>query len=81
MISDYRMRIADDRAQLARDQDILARDRAFGNWWAISGDVWRVPQSRAQLSEDIAAYDAARGSVTRTPPSSRTDTTYRRALA
>jgi hypothetical protein len=65
-LSDYRDRIADSRAQLAHDQDVLARDRAFGNWWAISGDVWRVRQDRAQLADDIASYDNARGAMTRT---------------
>lgn len=55
-----RVRIADDRAQLSRDQDILARDRAFGNWWAISGDVARVRQDRVELSNDIGAYDSDR---------------------
>jgi hypothetical protein len=61
-----RVRIADDRATLSRDQDILARDRAFGNWWAISGDVWRVRQDRAQLTSDLSSYDADRGMIPRT---------------
>lgn len=60
------VRITDDRATLSADQDILARDRAFGNWWAISGDVARVRQDRAQLQSDVTSYDADRGMPVRT---------------
>ncbi len=58
--------IADARANLARDQDVLARDRSMGNWWAITGDVWRVRQSEAELDSALATYDTNRASVPRT---------------
>jgi hypothetical protein len=54
------LRISNDRRELSRAQDILARDRALGRWWAISGDVIRVREARAQLNADLAAYDAHR---------------------
>jgi hypothetical protein len=60
------IRIADARGSLARDQDVLARDRAMGNWWAISGDVWRVRQSQAELDSALASYDTDRATVPRT---------------
>ena len=60
------VRVTDDRATLSRDQDILQRDRSFGNWWAISGDVWRVRQDEGQLNNDLTTFDADRDTLPRT---------------